>query len=119
MLFYPIYGSGGFSGGESVTSSAHREARQASTDVEDLRGEVDRLRMIAEALWEILKQQHGYDDEELIKRVTEIDLRDGKLDGRVAPTPPEPCPECGRVTGRNRPRCIYCGVPLVRAPFES
>jgi len=60
MLFHPIYSPSGFPGTEPDSSLAHRKARQASTDVEELRGEVDRLRMIAQALWEILKQQHGF-----------------------------------------------------------
>ena len=68
----------------------------------DLEFEVERLRIIAEALWRILKEKHALDDQELIRQVTLIDLADGKLDGRVAPTPPGPCPKCGRTLAKTR-----------------
>ena len=74
--------------------------------------------MITEALWTFLKQQHGYKDEDLAKLVADIDLGDGKLDGRVATSAPRPCPYCGRVLGRNRPLCYYCGKPVEVEPFK-
>ncbi len=75
--------------------------------------------MITEALWSILKEQHGYSDEELVKRVSEIDMRDGALDGRVATEESRVCPECNRShIARNRPRCLYCGARITNDPFE-
>ena len=47
-----------------------------------------------------------------------IDLKDGKLDGRVAPTPPVPCPKCQRVLAKNRARCLFCGEPIAADPFQ-
>jgi hypothetical protein len=99
-------------------ASAQTSAQRATTEVEMLKYEVERLLMITEALWGILKQQHGYGDEELINRVMEIDRRDGALDGRVAPSPPSSCPRCGRTLERRRPYCLYCGQAIARDPFE-
>lgn len=84
----------------------------------DLEFEVERLRIVAEALWRILKEKHGLDDNELIRQITLIDLADGRLDGRVAPTPPAPCPKCQRTLGKNRPRCLFCGEPIAADPFQ-
>lgn len=92
-----------------TASQASREASRAVTQVEQLGFDVERLMMITEALWSILKEQHGYADEELQRRVAEIDMRDGKLDGRVAPTAPVRCEQCDKPLLRKRPRCIYCG----------
>jgi hypothetical protein len=79
--------------------------------------DVERLLMIAEALWTFLKQQHGYKDDDLARLVKDIDMRDGSLDGRVAPSEPRPCPYCGRILGKARPFCYYCGKPVQADPF--
>ena len=74
--------------------------------------------MITEAMWTILKEQLGYEDEELMRRIEEIDMRDGVVDGKVKNTPNPPCPECGRTLIGKRPKCLYCGVEVKREIFE-
>ncbi|MCZ7644810.1 MAG: hypothetical protein M5U26_05930 [Planctomycetota bacterium] len=73
--------------------------------------------MIGEALWEILKEHHGYSDEDLMRRVAKIDLKDGKLDGKVAKTAPVQCPRCSRILNKRHALCIYCGEQIVHPPF--
>ncbi len=73
--------------------------------------------MITEALWDILKEQHGYTDEDLTKRVQQIDMRDGKLDGRVAPSGVRSCPSCKRPVSGRHLMCIYCGHALMSDLF--
>jgi hypothetical protein len=82
-------------------------------DVRLLRLDVERLMMITEALWTLLKEQHGYTDDELIKRVNKIDMRDGALDGQVAAELSPVCPQCHRQQPiKHRPLCLYCGSPV-------
>jgi len=107
-----------YTGDNSTALAARSDAAAARTEVDLLRSDIERLLMITEALWTILKEQHGYDDNELIKRITMIDMRDGKLDGRVAASPPHQCPKCQRTLHKNFPRCIYCGEPIAVDPFE-
>ena len=97
-------------------SQASRDALSAQDKVEALQSEVDRLLMITEALWLLLKKERGYDDKVLADTIAEIDLRDGQRDGRVAKTPPKPCPSCGRNLVKRRPTCLYCGRPV---PVET
>jgi hypothetical protein len=104
------YGPGSRTG--DVTRTRAPEAALA-----DLNFEVERLLMITEALWGILKEKHGYDDEELIRRINEIDAADGQLDGHVAATPTMVCPTCSRPLAKHRPRCIYCGQAVALDPF--
>lgn len=86
-------------------------------DVARLQAQVERLLIVTEALWSILKEKNALDDQELLRRMVQIDLRDGRLDGRVAATPPEPCPKCRRVVAKGAVRCMYCGEPLITDPF--
>lgn len=83
-----------------------------------LRADVERLLMVSEALWRILQEKHGLKDGELMRRVEDIDLRDGRLDGRVAPTEPLACPKCGRTLFKRRPACVYCGQGVEVDPFQ-
>ena len=97
--------------------SPTRRPRSNEGEVAELQGEVERLLLITEALWSILKEKHGLDENELVKQITLIDLEDGRLDGRKAPTPPQPCPKCQRMLGKHRPRCLFCGEPIAADPF--
>ena len=80
--------------------------------------DVERLLLITEALWNIIREKHGAEETELIKQITALDMEDGKLDGRKPRTPPQPCPKCGRTLIKNRPRCFYCAEPIAADPFE-
>ena len=50
-------------------------------------------------------------DWDLIAKIKEIDLRDGKLDGKPGVSPQE-CPGCGKPNGPHRKACLYCGGEL-------
>ncbi len=97
--------------------SARRTARDAQTDTEILASDVERLLMITEALWAFVKEHHGLSDEELVRQITRIDMKDGKLDGRVEKTEPVPCSSCGRAMAKRRATCIYCGTLTRQDPF--
>jgi len=98
-------------------TQAKSDARAARSHAHDLEYQVERLLMITEALWDILKEKHGYEDEELIKRVGLIDLKDGKLDGKVEKSGPQTCNNCGRKNAPHHAKCIYCSRPLIKSPF--
>lgn len=93
-------------------------ATQARSQVELMQMDVERLLMITEALWTMLRDEHGYADEQLIRKVQEIDLRDGRLDGKVAKQPPSKCPKCGRAISARRPICVFCGTASTDDPFK-
>jgi hypothetical protein len=102
---------------------AGKHASRIATDVrhqtEYVKSDVEKLFMITEALWTILKEQHGYTEDDLIARVEAIDLRDGVLDGKVAKSAVKPdCPECGRKLMGKRPVCLYCGTEVILDPFQ-
>ncbi|MBT3191280.1 MAG: hypothetical protein HN341_01865 [Verrucomicrobia bacterium] len=108
---------------KNQSSLAGKQASRVATDVrhqtEYIKSDVEKLFMITEALWTILKEQHGYTEDDLIARVEAIDMRDGVLDGRVAKSAVKPdCPECGRKLMGRRPVCLYCGTEVILDPFS-
>ena len=106
--------------GHEDSESVSRTTTDVRTQNEFIQCDVEKLFMITEALWTILKEKHGCTDAELVRRVQEIDLRDGKLDGKVAKVKPD-CPKCGRKLMGKRPVCLYCGAEVTRgdlAPFS-
>jgi len=114
-----LYSQASASQAQFNASSAQASAREALTETALLRHDVDRLLMLTEALWSFVKKEHDYTDEQLAEAVTNIDLRDGRLDGKVAKAPPAPCPNCGRVNSSKQLRCLYCGGPLPVVLFPS
>lgn len=118
-MFYPsLIGALRTTAPSSQPIGTAPEVREALTEVQCMKYDTERLLMVTEALWTILKEKHGYDDNELIRRVAEIDLRDGKLDGKLAKEPPTQCPHCHRTMIKRRPYCMYCGKPVAVNPFE-
>ena len=73
--------------------------------------------MITEALWMLLKAEHGYTDKVLADLIKEIDLRDGNLDGRVAKSLARACPSCGKPISKKHPFCMHCGKAVQIEPF--
>jgi ribosomal protein S27AE len=103
---------------QSAGERAERTTAKMRIENETLSRDIEKLFMITEALWMILKDQHGYTDEQLIEMIYNIDVRDGRLDGKVAKKPNPACPECGRVLIGKHPLCLYCGSAVKRDPFE-
>ncbi len=87
---------------------AATRVESAGEDVRALRAQVDHLSMVNMALWSVVREELGLADEELARRVEEIDLSDGKLDGKVG-VPTRECAKCGRVMAARHERCLYCG----------
>lgn len=98
---------------------AARTAADVRTQNESIQFDLEKLFMITEALWLVLKEQHGYTDENLVEMIQDIDLRDGKLDGKVSKAADRPaCSQCGRTILRRQVRCVYCGAIAPQQPFE-
>ena len=94
------------------------DSKAAQTKLDIMQVDIERLLMVTEVLWGMVKEQHGYSDDDLINRIAEIDMRDGQLDGRVAPTAPLECPNCHRTLMKKRPVCLYCGTAVALDPFD-
>ena len=96
---------------EVVAEHAHYAATRAEDQLVCMQTDIERLLLITEGLWNIVKEEHGYDDEDLVRRVLQVDMKDGKIDGKVAAQKPGDCPHCDRPLSQDRRFCLYCGEP--------
>lgn len=117
-MFYPAISSN-YSSSYAITTATAAEsaAREATTNVEIFKHDIDRLLLITEALWTFMKQQHGYTDDALVQLIQGIDSRRSTVAGVIAKDPPMACPACGRPNTATRTFCVYCGKPLPTKPF--
>jgi ribosomal protein S27AE len=90
-----------------------------STELLQQEKRIDKLIMINQALWFFLKEHLNLTEDELFTKVEEIDLLDGKLDGKVK-IQAKKCPKCGRVVSLKHDKCLYCGAEhLAETIFET
>jgi len=96
--------------------AAEARAADASARVHDVRADVrmlvdalDRMALVHRAMWELVAPRRDISEEELAAKVREIDLRDGKLDGRLRPEVRR-CPKCQRTMQRRHIVCLSCGA---------
>ncbi|MCA8917308.1 MAG: hypothetical protein KDB90_18100 [Planctomycetes bacterium] len=98
-----------------AAKDAQRDARHTGLRMESelsrLESKVDGLALICQALVELLQEQGGVSDEEIARRIDEIDLRDGRADGRLTGGP-IPCPECARPAHTRQRVCMYCSTRI-------
>ena len=105
--------------GGSTVSTGSAAASDAQSGVRDLENRLDRLTLICQALWELLKERGELTEEDLAVKVREIDLRDGRADGKIAKQIKR-CPKCDRVMSPRHQKCMYCGaVNLQITPFDT
>lgn len=81
---------------------------QLKTTLRMLQANLQKAMMINEALWELIRENHGLTENDLHAKIYEIDMRDGTLDGKNQ-RKAQQCPECKRMVSPRHPACIYCG----------
>ena len=103
---------------DQILKQAPLGDRQIEAQTRELSAAIDKLILITRAMWEITAKEKGLTDEDLINKVNEIDLRDGKADGKITRAIRQ-CPSCGRNLFVGHRKCLYCGAEDVGGnPFE-
>jgi hypothetical protein len=107
------YVMGERSAARAATFARSAGATAASGDtqaMEDVNERVDRLILVVDALWSMLRES-GWTDEQLAQRIHEIDLSDGLADGRRTPQARR-CTSCDAMIEAGRSACAFCGKPV-------
>ena len=109
----PVRSNAGEATSEAITRSRHADTRSRITeaDVQQLESRLDALALGCQAMWELLAAATDLTNDDILNRMQEIDLRDGKLDGKIGSHVVR-CSACDRPSNARRPQCLYCGEPL-------
>jgi len=110
-IFFDLYQQYKINKVEVDAQSAKHIAEKIQNDIYSINYRIDTVLLAMQALWEIMKERGGVTDEELVKKMEEIDLRDGVADGKMS-MKIVVCPNCGRNNNSKRASCLYCGNRL-------
>ncbi|HNX27569.1 MAG TPA: hypothetical protein PKK48_09205 [Phycisphaerae bacterium] len=101
------------------TAKATSKARNVQEQCRQLEDRLDKLILLNMAMWELIKERTQITETDLEKRIAEIDLRDGKADGKISHTIKK-CAKCGKIMSPRHKCCLYCGAEnLDVKPFET
>jgi hypothetical protein len=95
----------------SKVASVSTQADHLRMQVRALEATVERQSLACQAMWELLQQHLPVGEKDLLKRMEQIDLRDGVADGRVTPQATT-CGACNRTVHAKRKNCLYCGADV-------
>lgn len=107
-LFLDLHQYGQIAKSRSEAAEAKNLAARFDARLADLERRTDRLALACQALWELLRATTRLNEEEVFKKMEEIDLRDGYRDGKIGGRIMT-CSSCGRTINTHKPVCVYCG----------
>ena len=93
------------------TLGDYEQRGSSSPSLED---RFERLSLICMAMWTLIQSETNLTEEDLLRRVGEIDLMDGSADGRITRSVTR-CGRCDRPMSSRHTRCIYCGSEQLTA----
>ena len=100
----------------AAAARAESKARETKQKIRVLEANLAKTLMICESLWELLQEKTGVTLEEFHKKLYEVDMRDGVLDGKNQRKPSK-CPKCNHMVSARHPACIYCGHTMDTSVF--
>lgn len=93
---------------EAVRDVVAQDQAAMQMTVERVEERMAHLALICRAMFELLQEKTGVTQRELAAKITEVDVRDGKADGRMTPQPKH-CPSCRSMMSPRFNRCLFCG----------
>jgi hypothetical protein len=110
-ILIDLYQQGRINDARHTAEDARSAARNAESQTHDLKRKMASLTITCQALWEILADRLNIPEDLILQKMQEIDLRDGKMDGKISTTLVS-CPACARTNKADRKQCLYCGTDL-------
>ncbi len=105
-----------------LEKSRYQDQKISGTDnrLRQLEQRHEQLKLVTLAMWTLLKEHSGLIEGDLKKYIHQVDLMDGKLDGKVNTKEKVDCGGCGRTILTTSLTCPYCGTELIRSnPFAN
>jgi hypothetical protein len=108
-----VYQQGKIGGLESLQAETNRRVTNAGDKLRELEQRYERMNLVTNALWQLLKAHTGLTDADLKKYVEKVDLSDGVRDGKVSRSKGAmDCPHCSRRVLTSATVCAWCGGEL-------
>lgn len=107
-MLWELFQQSRIRGATATAEQANTKTSNLVIAVSELEDKVDSLSITCQALWELLRERNNVTEAELDSKVNEIDLRDGRSDGKMGGGGSS-CAKCGRVLNKRHLRCMYCG----------
>jgi hypothetical protein len=108
-MFWEWYQISRINAAQSVADRADSKTEMLREHFRLLEDKIAGLALACQSLWEVIRDNTGITYEQLTAKMEEIDLRDGRADGKLSAVV-ETCSKCGRTTSRRRRVCLYCGA---------
>ena len=71
---------------------------------------LDRMLLVMNAMWKLIEEKTELTEDDLKKKVIELDKLDGRLDSKYTPTNETLyCKKCGYAVSKRFRRCLMCG----------
>lgn len=109
MGLYDLHQNRQITDARTAAAQASSKAEQYGHTIKELERKISRLAMINQAMWELLGERAGVNEEELQDKVQEIvEANQGQKNLAVT------CGKCHRPSTIKQPKCLYCGATLPR-----
>jgi len=118
---FDVYQQGKLAGQESLQADTDRRVTNTADKLRELEQRYERMTLVTNALWQLLKAHTGLTDADLKKYIEKVDLSDGVRDGKLTINKGAmDCPHCSRRVLKRATICAWCGGKLTSGdPFQS
>lgn len=97
----------------SRLASTATEAKRADHALVALQEQIDQQALLIRSLLVLVDRKGLTTEKDFKALLEEVDLSDGKRDGKYRPTQvPKGCPKCKKTNSRRAAVCMYCGTEL-------
>lgn len=93
---------------DTTAREAKDDARRAKTDILLIQNQIESLALTSQAMWELLRDNTKLTEKDIERKIGEIDLRDGRGDGKIGNSILK-CENCNRNVSSTRRHCLFCG----------
>lgn len=97
-------------------AQAKSSVTRAAQAIRAMQDQLAKSQLVNQAMWELMSKKMGFTEQQLMAKMSEIDLRDGVEDGKVT-AKAQKCPACGHMVSKRHKTCIYCGHQIEKSPF--
>lgn len=91
----------------TTAESVRNKSAHLENELGRLKRQVQRLQLVCEAMWELLREEHNLEDQQLADRIQQV-AKSQELNSRRTVV----CTSCQRENASTIQKCLYCGELL-------